>query len=126
MSAAVDAERDRLVLCLERATLAAEHLQAELADEQRALEQALHHCRDGAPVSRLLSPLGSHSFPESLTDPTARFGEAIHDCRAELIRCLVDDEGWTLSRVADETGHSRQRVSRLYHSTRTPGGRSEP
>jgi hypothetical protein len=113
-------EREYLLACLERARLTAAHLQSELADEQRALDEAMRRCRDGVPVSQLLSQPGCRAFPESLTDPTARFGEAIHDCRAELIRCLVDEEGWTLSGVADATGHARQLVSRLYHSTREP------
>ena len=113
-------ERAYLIACLDRAWLAANRLQSELAEEQRALEEALRRCRAGEPVSQLLAQPGCRSFPESLTDPTARFGEAIHDCRAELIRCLVDDEGWTLSGVAEETGHARQLVSRLYHSPREP------
>lgn len=120
MADAAGSEREYLLACLERARLAAQALQLELADEQRALEDALRRCRQGEPVSQLLSQPGCRSFPESLTDPTARFGEAIHDCRAELIRCLVDEEGWTLSGVAEETGHARQLVSRLYHSPRAP------
>lgn len=119
--AASDASRlDRLVTCLERTSRAADDLQAQLERERRELERALRQCREGVPASRLLAQARSLSFPESLTDPTARFGEAIHECRAELIRCLVDEEGWTLTQVAQETGHARQVVSRLYHSPHPP------
>ena len=126
MAASPGTEREYLLDCLERARVTAEQLQAELGREQRALARTILECREGAPVSRVLALVGSGSFPESLTDPTARFGEAIHDCRAELIRCLVDEEGWTLSRVAQETGHARQVVSRLYHSRRLAPEHPEP
>jgi len=118
MADSAGSEREYLLDCLEHARRAAENLQSELEAEQHALEEALRRCRQGEPVSQLLAHPGCRSFPESLTDPTARFGEAIHDCRAELIRCLVDEEGWTLSGIAQETGHARQLVSRLYHSAR--------
>lgn len=107
-----------MLVCVERARRAAEDLQRELRREQCALERVLDERRAGVPVSRIVERCRADSVPDSLTDPTIRFGEAIHDYRAALIRCLVDEEGWTLTRAAEATGHARQLVSRLYHSAR--------
>ena len=120
MAASSGSERDPLVVCLEQARQSAQDLQKDLEHEQHALAQIVRMRREGTPASRLLAQAHALSFPESLTDPTERFGEVIHDCRAQLIRCLVDEEGWTLTQVARKTGHARQLVSRLYHSTRMP------
>jgi hypothetical protein len=120
MGGSTQVERDHLVVCLELARRAAGDLQRELRGVQHSLEETLEQREQGLPVSQVLSQESAASFPELVTDPTAHFGEAIHDCRAELIRCLVDEEGWTLTEVATETGHARQLVSRLYHSAGNP------
>jgi hypothetical protein len=121
---------------------AADAILCRLATMDRAaveLRRDLAVLRDGIRVHRKLRERGL-SLSDSLVrspDPACHevvarqieiLTEAVHDYRVEIVRSLVDEEGWTLADVARETGNARQVVSRLYHAadTRRCGVRPNP
>jgi hypothetical protein len=80
----------------------------------------------GLSVSKILALSPGPACHEAVASRTARLGEALRDFRAEIVRCLVDDEGWTLTEVADRVGCARQVASRLYHAHDEPRRGTRP
>jgi predicted DNA-binding protein (UPF0251 family) len=111
---------DRFVAALDRALSEAAATQAALADVV-ALFEALRHARlEGRTLGELVA---SHIGPakagrERASEAIAAYERAVMEFRAEGMRTLIDDEGFSITAVADQLGVSRQLVSRLYTHAR--------
>jgi hypothetical protein len=75
--------------------------------------------RGGAPLTEVALQLmqrGGDSRRRA-NDAFRGFQIAVDSLRSRLIRVLVDEEGVSLTQVADALGVSRQVASRLYHAS---------
>ena len=108
-------------------------------DLEAALELVLDALREAR--SRRLAGVGDADIAKGLVarggretrlGPTAafrKFEAALTDCRAQMIRALVDGDHMTFTEVGELIGVSRQMVARLYRraegSGPATGGRNE-
>lgn len=117
------AQHDELLSLLDGLGAARSALAEQLQTLERAIETARDHLgtEEGvAGVLRTLSIEARGSVMNAMNDLSKRLAVS----RTEVVRTLVDDEGWSLSQIARETGTSRQLIGRLYAEAR--GRRSKP
>ncbi len=103
-----------------------EGLDREIALLRQAMQVTRRLREQGLPVSEILALSPGPARHESVASRTDRLGEALRDYRTTIVRCLVDEEGWTLTRVADQLGCARQVASRLYHAWDEPRRGTRP
>jgi len=77
---------------------------------------------NGTPIAEVTEWLFSKSGPKkrrAVAAAFARWENAIMRGRAELVRALVEDEGMTITAVAQKMEISRQMAARLYQAARS-------
>ena len=119
-------EMDPVLARLDRVDQAAGELHRELGvlRERTRVTRTLRS--RGMPLSEALvkSPLpASH---EAVAERVERYVEALHAYRCAIVRHLVDEEGWSLTAIAERTGCARQVISRLYHAPDATGSGTRP
>lgn len=97
-----------------------ERARRDLVEELERLGSALAQTRTmrgaDAPVSKILQRGPGPEARRRVRRRVVALTGALHAYRAELIRTLVDEEGWSIAEVARTTRNARQVVSRLYHA----------
>jgi hypothetical protein len=107
--------RDRLVARLDEVEAAREALLQELAAFGEAVGFNRQMLLEGCGISDIFRDGPGPAARRQVRDAWSRLNEALHAYRAEAVRTLIDDDGWTLTAAARLTGNARQVVSRLYH-----------
>lgn len=118
--------RDPFLGRLSRVERVAEALERELATLRRAIgvTRGLHE--RGLAVSEILLLSPEPASHERVAVHIERVSEALHDYRVEIVRRLIEEEGWSISEVARRMGGARQVISRLYHSEDVPRNGTRP
>ena len=103
----------------------------DLEDRLVALRLSLNETRAllarDLPLSQVLAHSHCPAARGAAAAAAAELIDLLHDYRAETVRRLVDDEGWSLTEIAKRSGNARQVVARLYHFAETAAERkSEP
>jgi hypothetical protein len=114
--------RKRLLRRLEDVERARADLERELARLAEALEFNRRLLEGGGTVAKMLADGPGPEARRRVREAWSRLNLVLHEYRAETIRSLVDEEGWTLTSAAKLTGNARQLVSRLYHHVRSRPG----
>jgi hypothetical protein len=86
------------------------------------LAEARRERVNGTPIAEVTEWLFGKSGPKkrrAVAAAFARWENAIMRGRAELVRALVEDEGMTITAVAQKMEISRQMAARLYQAART-------
>jgi|GEM_PF-1707000 len=93
-----------------------------------ALREARSRRLAGAGIGDITKGLVARGGRETRLAPTVAFREfqaALTDCRASMIRALVDEEQMTFTEVGELIGVSRQMVARLYRRAGDSGPATE-
>lgn len=100
---------------------AAEAARAALARATDVLEPARADRVSGRPLTQIALDLADHGGSARTEAARAYRGyeHAVYELRAAVVRALIDDEGLTLSQLAQAMGVTRQTVSRLYRAAGT-------
>jgi hypothetical protein len=109
---------DRLLRRLAEVEEARAALARELAVLGEAVEYNRRSLAQGRAVSEILGAGPGPAARRRVRGAWSRLNRALHAYRTEVIRSLVDDEGWSLTESARLTGNARQVISRLYHGAR--------
>ncbi len=92
----------------------------DLEDRLVALRLAINETRalleQDVPLSQALERSHCPAARGAVTFSAQELIDLLHDYRAETVRRLVDDEGWSLTEIAEHSGNARQVVARLYHA----------
>jgi hypothetical protein len=107
---------DRLLLQLDEVEAARDALAQELQQLGAALSTTRAMRATGSAASEILEHGPGVEARRRVRRRVLALNEAMHSYRAQLIRSLVDEEGWSIARVARATRNARQVVSRLYHA----------
>lgn len=111
-------EGDWLLGALDEVEGAAERVREVLAVTPEVLGRARQLRRANAPLAEIALQLlqSGGTARRRATEEFRTFDLAVANLRRGLVRALVDEEGASLTQVADAMGVSRQSVARLYHS----------
>ncbi|MDQ5839874.1 MAG: hypothetical protein M3537_01700, partial [Chloroflexota bacterium] len=116
---------DRCIASIDRIDGAAHDLHEALERVMDALHEARSRRLAGVGNLDIAKGLVARGGRETRLAPTVAFREfeaAVTDCRASMIRALVDEDHLTFTEVGELIGVSRQMVARLYR--RAGGGGS--
>ena len=108
---------DWCIASIGRVEGAANDLHDALERVMDALGEARSRRLAGAGAVEIANGLVARGGRETRLAPTVAFREfeaAVTDCRASMIRALVDEDHMTFTEVGKLTGASRQMVARLY------------
>ena len=108
---------DWCIASIGRVEGAANDLHEALERVMDALGEARSRRLAGAGAVEIANGLVARGGRETRLAPTVAFREfeaAVTDCRASMIRALVDEDHMTFTEVGKLTGASRQMVARLY------------
>ena len=107
---------ERLIRKLQQVDLVRRDLASFLERLGSAIGTAIARLRRGVPVSEQTTEAAEVHV--ELVQKLDDMHHAVHEARAEGVRALVEDEGLTVSAVAQMMGRPRQLVSRLYRQGR--------
>ncbi len=93
----------------------------DLAVRLERLREAVAQIRamraEGRPVSEIVGAGPGGSARREVRDSWSRVNRALHEYRVQVVKTLVDDEGFSIADAARCTGNARQVTSRLYHAS---------
>jgi hypothetical protein len=116
---------DWLTAAIDEVALAIEAAIQALNDANEVLTQVRQDRVAGVPfleIFDLFLARGGQARRMSVSRVLENYETRMLRLRAEGVRELVEKEGMSLTWVAVRSGLSRQKVSRLYHSTRQSSG----
>jgi hypothetical protein len=108
-------KHDRLLAYLDEVDQARRALIAELESLGEAMAVNRRMRLDGRSVVDIFRESQGPEARRRVRQAWVRLNEALHTYRAYAVRCIVDEDGWTLTMIARSTGNARQVISRLYH-----------
>jgi hypothetical protein len=112
-------EQDWFAVAVERVVTAGQRACAAIERTTRELESRRDAQREGVPLAVVVDDLiggGGRKTRLGAAEAFRDYERAIASMRAAVVRGLVDDEGLSLSDVAQRMRISRQAVARLYRS----------
>lgn len=113
---------DPLLQRLDRVDEACHEVVEELEQLRRAITIVRGMRRTGRSASEILEHGPGMEARRRVRARSIFLTEALHAYRAELVRSIVDNEGWSIAEVARTTHNARQVVSRLYHAASAAEG----
>ena len=117
----METNSDPLLAAIETVETAGRAAEQLLAEAVAALMPVREARKKGIPLPDIWSASMSAGAPakrQQAASALRAFERAVMLFRSTVIRELVNDDGWSLTRVARDLGTSRQMVSRLYNHPR--------
>jgi hypothetical protein len=122
-------EQDSFAVAVERVVTAGQRACAAIEKSTWELERGRDAQREGVPLAEVVDRLiggGGRETRLGAVEAFRDFERSIASMRAAVVRGLVDDEGLSLSDVAQRMGVSRQAVARLYRPQDPAAGKKMP